>query len=337
VSARVPVFLDVDTGTDDAGALLYAATSPDIEVVGASATWGNCNRDQAARNTLAVLEAAGCPAPVYPGVEGPIGPTPTHSFADFVMGGDGLGDCGVEDPAGRAQDEPGAEALVRVAREYEGELVLVAVAPLSTVATALALDPALPSRLADVVVMGGAVDVSGNITAAAEANIGHDPVAAARVVDGFGPPGALAGRRPPKLVPLDVTLRGPLGADELDALGRSQLPGAQLLHRVWSAVWPVGLMETGREGVWPAHDLLAIWTLLHPEVCEWLTVPLAIDTGGSAAWGATVADRRLLRYERYGELPEGLGKHVPTTRWDVAVRVDGEGFRDGIRSWLSSS
>jgi inosine-uridine nucleoside N-ribohydrolase len=334
VSAQVPVFLDVDTGTDDAGALLYAATSPAMDLVGASATWGNCGRDQAVRNTLVILEAAGCSAPVYPGAEGPVGPTPTHSDAELVMGGDGLGDCGVEDPVGQPNDEPGAEALVRTARQYEGRLVLVAVAPLSTVACALKLDPDLPGRLADVIVMGGAIDVSGNITAAAEANIGHDPEAAVGVIDAFGAPGALAGGRPPKLVPLDVTLRGPLTGEELDALGRSPLAGAALLHRIWSAIWPTGLLETGRDGVWPAHDLLAIWTLLDPDVCRWMTVPLAVDTGGSAAWGATVADRRLARYEQFGVLPERLTRHIPDTRWDVALGVDGDRYRAGVREWL---
>jgi purine nucleosidase len=205
------------------------------------------------------------------------------------------------------------------------------------VATALLLDPDLPHRLADVVVMGGAVDVSGNITAAAEANIGHDPDAAMGVVDAFGAPGALAGGRPPRMVPLDVTLRAPLTEAELDALGRSPLPGASLLHRVWTAIWPTGLLETGHEGVWPAHDLLAIWTLLEPDVCRWKTVPLAIDTGGSAAWGATVADRRLSRYEQFGVLPERLARHVPNTRWDVALGVDADRFRAGVRAWLEGT
>src|SRR5204862_450782 len=99
-----------------------------------------------------------------------------------------------------------------------------------------------------------------NVTAAAEANIGHDPQAAAAVFDAFGAPGALASARPPRLVPLDVTLPSALTSRELAALGSSPLPGAALLHEVWSAIWSTGLLETGRrDEVWPAHDLLATW------------------------------------------------------------------------------
>ena len=64
-------------------------------------------------------------------------------------------------------------------------------------------------------------------------------------------------------------------------------------------------VETGRAGDWPAHDLLAIWSLVDPDVFGWETLPVSVDVGGSAAWGATVVDRRLARYEAWaGEDPE---------------------------------
>jgi purine nucleosidase len=166
------VILDVDTGTDDAGALLLAATSPGLELMAALASWGNTTREQAARNTLAVLAEAGRPeVEVYLGAEGPRGPTPTAEDASDLMGTDGLGGLGIADrvlgPGGRGagaapSSEPAAVALVRLARLHPGEITLVAVAPLSTVGAALALAPKLPSLLADVVVMGGAIVAGGN-------------------------------------------------------------------------------------------------------------------------------------------------------------------------------
>jgi inosine-uridine nucleoside N-ribohydrolase len=330
------VILDVDTGADDAGALLLAATCPEIELLAVLATWGNCPRDQAARNTLAILEAAGrADVAVHLGGSGPVGPTPVLAGAGYVMGRDGLGDAGVADPAGRADREPAAEALVRRAAAEPGVFTLIALAPLSTVAAALVLDPGLPGRLHHLIVMGGAIAVGGNLTAAAEANIGHDPEAAARVVDAFGRPGGLASGRPPCLVPLDVTLRSPLTVAELDALEGSSTPGAGLLHQVWRAVWPTGRLETGQEGVWPAHDLLATWCLLDPGVCEWMTVPLSVDIGGSAAWGATIADRRVGRLEAWAAGGLAAQGDVATNRWDVALRVDAERYRAGIREWLA--
>jgi purine nucleosidase len=323
---RLPVILDVDTGTDDAGALLLASTVSSLELVAALATWGNCARDQAARNTLAVLEAAGSEAvPVHPGCQGPRGPAPVSCDPEAIMGSDGLGDAGVEDPMGQPDGEPAAAALVRMARASPGELTLVALAPLTTVAAALDLDPELPGRLHHLIVMGGAVRVGGNCTAAAEANIGHDPLAAAKVVAAFGAPGALTSGRRPCLVPLDVTLRSPLTMDELAVLQSSQVAGAGLLFRVWKAIWPSGRLETGREGVWPAHDLLATWCVLDPSLCEWITAPLDIDIGGSAAWGATVVNRRAIVT---GDAAEA---------WQIAMRVDADRYRAAVRGWLSGS
>jgi purine nucleosidase len=326
-----PVIMDVDTGTDDAGALLLAATCPSFELMAATATFGNCSRDQAARNTLAVLEAAGRPdVPVFAGVDEASGPAPTMAGAEIVMGSDGLGDAGVGDPIGRPQSEPAVTALNRLAAARPGELTLVALAPLTTLAAALAADPGLPGRLHHLVVMGGAISVGGNVSAAAEANIGHDPEAAARVVDAFGAPGALASGRPPQLIPLDVTLRSPLTEAELAALAASQHPGADLLHTVWSKIWPTGLFETGIEGVWPAHDLLATFCVADPAVCTWMTSPLAVDTGRSAAWGATVADRRVERLHQWG-----LEERVALNRWDIAIEVDASRYRAGVRAWLT--
>jgi purine nucleosidase len=325
-SAPIPVVLDVDTGTDDAGALLLAATFPSLELVAALATWGNCGRDQAARNTLVILEAAGRPdVPVHLGGVGPSGPAPVRRGADVVMGSDGLGDAGLADPVGTPDPEAAAEALVRLAAEAPGQLTLVALAPLTTIAAALALDPELPGRLHHLVVMGGAVSVGGNATPAAEANVGHDPIAAARVVSAFGAPGRLVSGRRPYLVPLDVTLRSPLTIDELRVLAGSPVAGAGLLHKVWQTIWPTGLLETGREGVWPAHDLLATWCVVDPTLCQWVTAPLLVDTGGSAAWGATVVDRRAA-----GAADAGGGG-----LWDIAMRVDAERYRAAVRDWLS--
>jgi purine nucleosidase len=312
------VLLDVDTGTDDAGALWAAATHPDLELVAVTATWGNTSCDQVVRNTLAVLAAAGAEGvDVHAGAKGPIGPALTEEGAEIVMGSDALGDVGVEPPPDATpSSEPGAEAIVRLASENPGELTLFALAPLSTVAAALELEPDLPKLLAGLVVMGGAVAVGGNVTPVGEANIAHDPEAAARVVKAFG----RGGRSRPRLVPLDATLRAPLSREELESVERSSLPGAPLMHRVWSAIWSSGVFELGHAGdEWPCHDLLALWTAIDPGCFTWSAGPLAVDTGRSAAWGATVHDRR------------GL---IDGPVWDVAMRVDAERYRSGVRAWL---
>ena len=325
VPGRHRVILDVDTGTDDAGALWCAATHPRFELVAALAGWGNSTREHTVRNTLAVLRAADSQVPVHAGFDGPSGPAPISFGAEVVMGADGLGGVGVSPPEGAvAEAEPGAEALVRLARAEPGALTLVAVAPLTTVAVALELEPQLPSLLRHLVVMGGAVAVGGNVTAVAEANIAHDPGAAARVIEAFGAPEALGGGDAPMLVPLDATLRAPLTEIELAAVARSPHPGAALVHRVWTAIWHTGKYELHADnpGEWPCHDLTALWALVDPGCHDWFTGPLTIDTGESAAWGATVLDRR----------PWSDATSAPV--WSVAVGIDAERYRAGVRKWL---
>jgi len=335
------VLLDVDTGTDDAGALFLAANHPALVLEGVVATWGNCRREQVARNTRVVLDAAGARVPVYLGAEGPSAPAPFEFPADEVMGRDGLGNIeGLEDPSSPIDPEPAAEAIVRRAAEAPGELTLVALAPLTTVAAALALDPALPGNLAGLVVMGGAIAVGGNVTPAAESNVAHDPAAAAQVVEAFGVPGVLGGGQPPRLVPLDVTRPSALTQVELAALGRSSLAGAALVHRIFSAVWPTGLLETGRPGVWPAHDVLAMWCVHDPSICDWEVMPLAVDLGGDIAWGATVADRSLPRKTIWDSRPGPTDYPKATdgispNRWAIAMEVDVERYHAGLRAWLT--
>jgi purine nucleosidase len=340
------VVLDVDTGTDDAGALLLAASHPAFALEAALATWGNCSRTQVARNTQLVLEAAHSTAPVHLGTAGPCGPAPFTAPADEVMGGDGLAGHSQSraraQPTGTIDPEPAAAALVRRAREAPGLLTVVALAPLTTLAAALALDPDLPSQLAGLIVMGGAIAVGGNVTPAAESNMAHDPLAATQVVEAFGAPGALGHGAVPRLVPLDVTRPSALTRAELDALRASSIPGAALVHQIFAAAWPTGLLETGRPDVWPAHDLLATWCVHQPEVCRWEVMPLAVDVGGDVAWGATVADRSLPRKTLWDHRPEApvepkATAGIAANRWEIAMDLDVERYHAGVRAWLATA
>ena len=135
-----------------------------------------------ARNTLRVLECAG------PG-QGPGGggrgraDGPARPVCVRIHGDDGLGNCGLPGRAGGA-GLSAPEQILRLGRERPGELTLVAVGPLTNLAIALLLEPSLPGRLREVVMMGGASIIPGNVTSHAEANIWHDPEAAELVLRG---------------------------------------------------------------------------------------------------------------------------------------------------------
>src|SRR6266536_2379882 len=119
------VVLDCDTGTDDAGAILLAATDPRFSLAAMLATWGNCSRDRAARNTLAVLDAAArADVPVHPGAGAARGPAPVVVGAEIVMGTDGLAGVAVDEPSRPVSPEPAADAIVRIAQESPGAVTL---------------------------------------------------------------------------------------------------------------------------------------------------------------------------------------------------------------------
>ncbi|WP_420175192.1 nucleoside hydrolase [Luteococcus sp. OSA5] len=177
------ILADVDTGIDDACALLQLCGCPDVELVGATTTSGNTTAQQAALNTLAVLEiagrgevevAVGTPQPL----RRPLATTPeTH-------GPGGLGHAALPNLTTRLSPRPWLE-LWRDAVRHPGEVTLLVTGPLTNLAVALQELPDLPERLAGVVIMGGAFWHLGNTTPTAEWNTWCDPDAAKQVFAHF--------------------------------------------------------------------------------------------------------------------------------------------------------
>lgn len=169
-----PVFVDTDTASDDAVALLIALRHPDVEVVGIGVVAGNVPLDQAVQNALYTRERCGrTDVPVYAGEAAPL-IVPLHT-AQNVHGHDGMGDIGL--PLTGRTPEPGhaVDALLDASHRYAGALELITLGPLTNVARALERDPSLPERLARTVVMGAVADHIGNITPVAEFNMWCDP------------------------------------------------------------------------------------------------------------------------------------------------------------------
>jgi purine nucleosidase len=176
-AARIPLILDVDTGIDDSLALLYAAASPEAELVGVTCVSGNVEARQVATNTLGVLALAGrTDVEVAIGREVPLEraleTTPeTHGPA-------GIGYAELPAPDRSTSDRHGVDLIVEEARRRPGEITLVALGPLTNVAVALEREPALPRLLRGLVIMGGAFSVPGNTTPTTEWNLHCDPEAA---------------------------------------------------------------------------------------------------------------------------------------------------------------
>jgi purine nucleosidase len=180
VSGRSPIFLDVDTGVDDALALIYLLASPEADVVGIASTGGNVAVQQVCENNLGLLELCRTTdIPVSKGSDETLtGPMRAPSK---VHGPRGMGYAELPSTDRRLTDYDSATAWVRAAHEFPGELIGVATGPLTNLALALRAEPALPTLLRRLVIMGGSYDHLGNVTPVAEWNIGGDPEAAAEV------------------------------------------------------------------------------------------------------------------------------------------------------------
>jgi purine nucleosidase len=317
------VVFDSDGGVDDAAALWWACTSPDIELVAVTAVGGNVGVERAATNLATVLHSAGrSGVPVAVGPPGPAGPVPPLRRASAIHGIDGLGDAGIPAVSFTPATEPAPAFL---ARHTEG-LTVVATGPLTNLARALEIDPTWPSRVAGLVVMGGSARAGGNARPAAEANFAHDPTAAALVAGAAWP-------APPLLIGLDVTLRATLTDREFALLAEGRSPAAAFLAGPLTFYRDLGSTFSA-PGECPCHDLLAMMAAAHPDLVSGPELPMAVDTGGSAAWGASVVDFRETAFARRGATPGEVGDASTREggRWRIGLDVDIERFRREVRA-----
>lgn len=279
MTQKIPLLIDTDPGVDDALALLMAFNDPCHRVVGLSIAAGNVGLDYTVRNALKLCEVTGrADVPVFAGCADPL----LHPSVDaaHVHGVDGFGDIGYSPAAQAVEVEHAALAILRLSHVYAGELLLVALGPLTNLALALKLDPTLPQRVKRLVVMGGAVTGHGNITPVAEFNIGFDPEAAYIVFGAF-----------PRfeLVDWEATLAHGLTHREVAQWLAADSPRARFYEeisrktRLWS--------EDSRGEHWYAADALAMAYALRPEAATRLeSRPIAVELVGRCSRGATVVD-----------------------------------------------
>ena len=277
------IVLDVDTGIDDTLAILTACHAPEAELLACTTTWGNIDVGQAARNTAYVLALAGHgDVPVAIGAEGPYAGGEAVEFAVHVHGEDGQGGRADLRYAPELATDSAVELLLRLSREHQGDLEIVAVGPLTNLAHALDADPGLASRVRGVTIMGGTSFVPGNVTPGAEANIWHDPEAARRVFEASWPV---------TMVGLDVTMRSRVTDEHRSRLAAGG-PAARYAADILD--FYLGFYEglTG-ERASANHDALALGVAVG--LVETVVAPVVdveIDTTDGPNRGRTVADLR---------------------------------------------
>lgn len=288
------IILDVDTGTDDAIAIMMAALSPDLDLVACTTVWGNRPVKYTTDNTLRVLDYINrSDVPVYRGLDAPFGPisVPQTTATDDHSGGKmHPKELDLPPATSVAQEQGAVQWLVETLRARTEPITLVPVGPLSNIAAAITLDPSIVDKVDELVIMGGA-HAFGNATPSAESNIWHDPVAADVVFK--------AGFRRIVLVPLDAThdaLVTGAQATELEALGTPA--GAATAVCIQQRI--VAHDESQPQAIpdsAPIHDAVCIAYLLDPAVLPLEHLHVGIETTGVRTFGRTVIDVRHRGYE----------------------------------------
>ena len=177
--------IDTDPGTDDAVAFIAALNSAELDVLALTTVGGNASLEDTTRNALDLMTHLGRPdMPVYRGADTPL----TGQF-EFAYDFHGPGGLSVPVPASRSKPrpEPAADFIQNAALEHSGDLVIIALGPLTNIAQSLLDRPDLRDHIKELIVMGGAVEVPGNITPYAEFNTYCDPRAANIVFDSGAP------------------------------------------------------------------------------------------------------------------------------------------------------
>ena len=281
------VILDVDTGTDDAVALMTAALSPDLELVGATTVNGNTTIDYTTENTLRVFDWIGMPqVPVYRGVDRPLVRTDVKRGMATRIHGDLLDLPPVSNGA-TLQPGNAVDWLIETYLASDGDVVLCPVGPLTNIAMAIVKAPEILEKVPEIVIMGGAHD-HGNITASAEFNIWLDPEAA-RIVVNCG--------RPIRMVPLDATHRALVSTEDAARLRALGTPAGEaaarfVLQRIdgYDATQP--MPRRGDALAAPVHDALAVCAIIDPSILTTEHIPVDVEIRAELSLGRTVCDFR---------------------------------------------
>jgi purine nucleosidase len=329
--APVPLILDVDTGVDDALALLYAVASPEVDLIAATCVMGNISVEQATENTLAVVEAAGRgDVEVAKGAARPLGRD--HVPFPVVHGERGLGRAAPPPTSASPSSRSAVEVLVGSARERPGEVQLVATGPLTNIALALREEPGLPQLLRGFALMGGAFDRAGNVTPAAEANIWVDPLAAAEVFTAFS---GADEEHLPVCVGLDVTERAIMRRPDLDEVcaPAPDSPLGELIEGATSFYMDFYAAVVGEDGC-RLHDPLAVAIAIDRSLVRLETTRVEVETEGRWTMGETVADLAGVRGSPWpvGWKPEANARVAFDVQEDVFLKR----FVERVRSLVES-
>lgn len=267
---KIPVILDVDTGTDDAVAILCAALSPAIDLMAITVARGNQPLANTLENTLRVVELSGKDIPVYAGCPEPIVrnlmPGRAHDVRMQTVEKEVDGEYisihqpQLPLPAGKKQAERqhACSYIIETLINAEEKITIIAVAPLTNIGMALRMEPGIAENIKEIVVMGGSVD-GGNRTPAAEANFYDDPEAAQIV---------LKSGVPVKIFTLEVTEMAECDHQDAEDFRKTSVVGEFIGDLIDGFIRRCTLLDICPNQAVAIHDAITVCGVINPDIVK---------------------------------------------------------------------
>ena len=271
------ILIDTDPGIDDAFAILYAFKSPDFDVLGLTTVYGNASIEQTTHNARALVDMGGKPCPVAQGAADPL-VIERRAFPAMVHGEDGFGGCSPAQVQAALSEHSAADFIIETVHANPGEVTLVPIGPLTNIAAALQQAPEIAGLVKGVSIMGGAANVNGNVTPAAEANIYDDPEAAESV---FAAPWTVT------MLGLDATHQVPLTRENVARLAAEGGANGRFLAAAAEQYFDFHADVVGLDFC-HFHDPSALIAIIQPELFTRQKSSVRVVCGGFAA-GKTIA------------------------------------------------
>lgn len=307
------IILDCDPGHDDAIAILLAAGSPEIELLGITTVAGNNTIENVTTNAQAVCQVAGIDVPIARGASEPL--VTQQIVSHDIHGGTGMDGPVLPEITGELDPRHAVDFIIdTVMAEPAGTVTLVPVGPFTNIALAMRKEPRIIRRVKRVVAMGGSY-TRGNVTPSAEYNIYVDPEAAEAV---------FRAEWDVTMVGLDLTHQA-LATRELQE--RVRAFGGDISRFVLD-IW--GFIGKTYEDVFefpapPVHDACCVAYLIDPEVMRTEAAHVAVELHGQWTKGMTVvnfADRPGMHHST------GVAADLQDHRARVATELDWDRFAD---------
>ncbi|GAK52741.1 uridine nucleosidase [Candidatus Moduliflexus flocculans] len=275
---KIPVILDCDPGHDDAVAIVLAARSPEIELVGITCVAGNVEVEQTAANALKVCGLAGLrTVPVFKGMAQPL--LNELLTAEHIHGKSGLDGAELPPTDLTVQPTHAVDFLIEKIFTFPHEMTIIAIGPLTNIAMAILREPRITELTKQIVLMGGAMGM-GNVTPSAEFNIYVDPEAA-RIVFNSGIPLTMIG--------LDVTHQVLVSRDIIEQIRQN---GTSLAHTFASLLaWYNASLNALSGELAAMHDPCAVAMVCDPSLIATELMRVDIETRGEFTRGRTVCAR----------------------------------------------